>query len=334
MKASPVVSFSVGAVPLVAASVLMTAGLIAVSCGARPLEGKDMSERRLTPAEERVIVNKGTEPPFSGEYVNLDRDGTYRCRQCGAALFSSDAKFHSGCGWPAFDDALPGAVTEVPDRDGNRTEIVCSACGGHLGHVFRGEGFTPADTRHCVNSISMVFEPAAAAATGETKVKTVDYEDAYFAGGCFWGVEYWFDREPGVVSAVSGYMGGPLANPTYGQVKTGGTGHAEAVHVVFDPRVTSYEKLAKLFFEIHDPTQINRQGPDVGHQYRSAVYYSNDAQRTTIEGLVQELKLKGLDVATELAPAGTFWPAEDYHQDYYEHKGSQPYCHSRVRRFD
>ncbi len=299
---------------------------------ARSQEEPAMKGRELTPAEERVIVHKGTEPPFSGEFVDFDGKGTYRCRRCGAALFSSDSKFHSGCGWPAFDRALPGAVREVTDRDGVRTEILCAACGAHLGHVFRGEGFTETNVRHCVNSISMDFE-AAAAAGGISEMNTVDYQDAYFAGGCFWGVEYWFDREPGVIGAVSGYMGGPLANPTYGQVKTGATGHAETVHVVFDPRVTSFDKLARLFMEIHDPTQINRQGPDVGHQYRSAIFYADDNQRAVAEKIVAELKLKGYDVHTELVPAATFWPAEDYHQDYYEHKGSEPYCHSRVKRF-
>lgn len=314
-------------------SALLGFALFLTSCSARSQEEVIVAKAKLTPAEERVILNKGTEPPFVGEFVDFDKQGTYRCRQCGAALFSSESKFHSGCGWPSFDEALPGAVREVPDRDGVRTEIVCAACGGHLGHVFRGEGFTDKDVRHCVNSISMDFEAAAAAGGGKSDMKTVDYEEAYFAGGCFWGVEYWFDREPGVISAVSGYMGGPLKNPTYQQVKTGATGHAETVRVVFDPRVTSYEKLAKLFMEIHDPTQINRQGPDVGHQYRSAIFFADDSQRAVAEKLFAELKLKGFDVQTELLPADTFWPAEDYHQDYYEHKGSEPYCHSRVKRF-
>lgn len=282
-----------------------------------------VEKKPLTPEEARVIVHKGTEMPFSGEYWNHHEDGTYRCKQCGAPLFASDSKFDSGCGWPSFDDAIPGAVREVPDRDGRRTEIVCASCGGHLGHVFRGEGFTPLNTRHCVNSISLVFEPAGPAAT----------ETAYFAGGCFWGVEYWFEKVPGVIDVVSGYMGGTTSSPTYEQVCGGMTGHVETVQITYDPKTVSYEELAKLFFEIHDPTQVDRQGPDIGHQYRSVVFYTTDAQKASAEALIAKLERLGHKVATRVEPASAFWPAEGYHQDYYTRKGTLPYCHARVKRF-
>jgi peptide methionine sulfoxide reductase msrA/msrB len=282
-----------------------------------------MTNRPLTPEEERVIVHKGTERPFSGEYVQHHEDGVYRCRRCGAALFASGAKFDSRTGWPSFDDAFPGAVKQIPDPDGSRTEIVCANCGGHLGHVFFGEGFTDKDARYCVNSVSLDFQPAAS-----------NLETAYFAGGCFWGVEYHFENVPGVKSAVSGYMGGDKSDPTYREVCTGDTGHAETVKIDFDPQQVSYEALAKLFFEIHDPTQVDRQGPDVGEQYRSAVFYTSPEQRAVAEKLIGQLEQKGFRVATKLVPAGPFWKAEDYHQDYYEKTGKSPYCHFRVKRFD
>jgi peptide methionine sulfoxide reductase msrA/msrB len=302
--------------------VAMAAVLLAGAMVAGAAEKGRTRMKPLSEEERRVIVNKGTERPFTGRFVHHGDKGTYTCRQCGADLFSSDAKFDSGTGWPSFDGALPGAVKEIPDPDGRRTEIVCAACGGHLGHVFRGEGFTGQDTRHCVNSISLDFSAAAPS----TRV-------AYFAGGCFWGVEYLMEQEPGVLDAVSGYMGGHLPNPTYEQVCKADTGHAETVKVVFDPAKTSFEQLARTFFEIHDPTQRNRQGPDVGAQYRSAIFFADDGQKQTAERLMEELRKKGLDVATRLQPAGTFWPAEDYHQNYYGENGKKPYCHARTKRF-
>jgi peptide methionine sulfoxide reductase msrA/msrB len=159
-----------------------------------------------------------------------------------------------------------------------------------------------------------------------------NYEKAYFAGGCFWGVEYYFQNFKGVVSTRVGYMGGAAKNPNYKEV-SGGNGHAETVEVVFDGSKVTFEELAKLFFEIHDPTQINRQGLDVGVQYRSAIFYTNNKQKKVAEKLIKLLEAKGLKVATELVPAGHFWVGEDYHQKYYLKKGGEPYCHIRKKRF-
>lgn len=158
-------------------------------------------------------------------------------------------------------------------------------------------------------------------------------ERAIFASGCFWGTEYYMKRADGVLSTRVGYIGGHVERPTYREVCTGRTGHAEAVEVTFDPSVTEYETLARLFFETHDPTQVDRQGPDVGTQYRSAIFTLDEAQRETAVRLVDLLGQKGLDVATEVVPAGTFWPAEDYHQDYYAKTGHSPYCHVYTPRF-
>jgi len=300
---------------------------------------KPMVLNKLTPEEAHVIIDKGTEMPFTGKYYKFDVDGTYLCKQCGAPLFKSKDKFDAGCGWPSFDDAIPGAVKQTLDADGMRTEITCARCGAHLGHVFFGEHFTSKDTRYCVNSISMNFEPAAATAqlVSDTKTvddsKTVKTEKAYFAGGCFWGTEYMFEKEPGVISARVGYMGGHTKNPTYKDVCSDTTGHAETVEIVFDPTKTTYEKLARRFFEIHDPTQVERQGPDIGDQYRSEIFYTDEAQKQTAQKLIDVLRSKGYKMATQLAKADMFWVAEDYHQNYYDHTGGQPYCHVYTKRY-
>lgn len=288
---------------------------------------KNTEYRKLTPEETRVIVNKGTEAPFTGKYENFYEKGLYVCKRCGAPLFKSNDKFDAHCGWPSFDDAIPGAVKRIPDPDGMRTEIECANCGAHLGHVFLGEGFTPKDTRYCVNSISMDFDPIVKV----DPVKTTD--TAIFSGGCFWGVEYFLKKAKGVISAEVGYAGGHKDHPTYQEVCSGTTGHLESIEVVFDPKQTSYEELTRLFFEIHDPTEWNHQGPDWGEQYRSAIFYLNDDQKKTAEKLISLLKAKGFNVVTEVRKATKFWKAEDYHQDYYEKNGHTPYCHGYTKRF-
>ena len=283
--------------------------------------------KKLTKEEQYVILKKGTEPAGTGKYDKFYEEGTYLCKQCGTPLFESNSKFKSGCGWPSFDDAIEGRVKELPDADGRRTEIICATCNGHLGHVFRGEEFTAKNTRHCVNSISLEFSPK--------KQYPVDgkYEKAIVASGCFWGTEYYMQRAKGVISTQVGYIGGHKDNPTYKEVCSGRTGHAEAVEIIYDPTKTSYEAILKLFFETHDPTQVNRQGPDIGEQYRSEVFYLSDMQREIAEKLVKQLEGKSLRVATQITKATTFWKGEEYHQDYYNNKGGTPYCHSYTKRF-
>jgi len=158
-------------------------------------------------------------------------------------------------------------------------------------------------------------------------------ETAIFAGGCFWGVEHLMKDFSGVIEILPGYIGGSVDNPTYEQVRSHTTGHAEAVRIIFDPAQVSYETLAKGFFEIHDPTQTDGQGPDIGPQYRSEIFYTTPAQKEIAQKLITILREKGLNVATRLTPAGTFWPAEEYHRRYYARKGTEPYCHRRVKRF-
>ena len=287
--------------------------------------GQDkMGYKKLTPEEERIIIHKGTERPFTGEFYEHTEKGTFTCKQCGATLFYSEDKFDSDCGWPSFDDEIDSAVTRITDADGRRTEIICTNCGGHLGHVFSGEGYTSKNTRHCVNSISMDFVP---------DKKQQQTTRAIFASGCFWGTEYYLKKARGVKSTSVGYIGGYVENPTYEQVCTGKTGHAEAVEVIFDSGQTDFETLARLFFETHDFTQVNRQGPDIGEQYRSVIFYTDNEQKQIAEKLIRLLEEKDYKVATKPEKAGEFYNAEKHHQNYYFKTGGIPYCHVKREVF-
>lgn len=304
--------------------------------GFRIVARGDAAVPPLTPREADVILRKATEAPWSGEYEKNTAVGTYLCRQCGVALYRSSDKFDSGCGWPAFDDALPDIVRRLPDADGRRVEIVCNHCGAHLGHVFEGERLTEKNTRYCVNSVSMSFAPAG---SEKEKLGLALYTQvrgtsvAVLAGGCFWGVEDAMSKLPGVVDVRSGYTGGHTDRPSYEDVCRGDTGHAEAVLVRFDPAKISYEAIVRRFFEIHDPTQLNRQGPDVGSQYRSAVFWLDENQKQTAQKLIDELRRLGYDVVTKLEPAGPFYEAEAWHQDFTKRTGRGG-CHLPVPRFD
>jgi len=283
-----------------------------------------MQFNKLTPVEESVIVHKGTEKPFTGKYYDFTDKGTYTCKRCDAPLYQSTHKFDAGCGWPSFDAEIPGAIKRVPDKDSLRIEIMCTNCDAHLGHIFLGERLTSKNTRHCVNSLSLNFIPA------KNELKTVR---AIYAAGCFWGVEYYFKQAPGVIETHVGYTGGGTLNPTYKEVCSGNTGHKEVVEVIFDPDKTSFEELTKLYFEIHDFSQTNGQGPDIGEQYLSYIFYINESQKNIAEDLIALLKQKGFKVATELEKAGEFYLAENYHQNYYTKTGKTPYCHFRRKIF-
>lgn len=281
---------------------------------------------KLSKQEEYVIIHKGTERPYTGKFYDFYETGTYACKQCNAHLYKSSAKFDSSCGWPSFDDEIEGAVIRKTDADGRRTEILCANCNGHLGHVFTGEGFTQKDTRHCVNSLSLNFIP-------DEPSGIVEKEMAYFASGCFWGVEYHFSKAKGVLSTTVGYSGGKIKNPTYKEVCSGLTGHAETIEVEFDPSIVSFETLTKLFFETHDQSQKDGQGPDIGPQYRSEIFYVNQAQKNTAENIMKDLENREYKVVTNLTPFEKFYVAENYHQDYYDHNGKKPYCHAYQKKF-
>lgn len=289
-------------------------------------------ERKLTDEERAIILSKGTERAFCGTLLDNKKQGVYTCRLCGLPLFSSDAKFDSGTGWPSFFQPFdPAHVTQQRDISHGmvRVEINCARCGGHLGHVFE-DGPRPTGLRFCLNSASLEFAEKGKPLPEISR--PIQAATAYFGGGCFWGVEDRFQQLPGVIDAESGYMGGKTKDPTYEQVCTHTTGHAEVVKVVFDPARVTYKELLAFFFRIHDPTQLNRQGPDIGDNYRSCIFTESSEQLQQARDFMAELqktaKFKNRTIVTQLLPtseAGKYYKAEEYHQDYHaKHGGTCP----------
>ena len=261
----------------------------------------------LTSEEKHILKNKGTEAPFTGEYNEHFDAGIFICRACENPLYESNTKFNSGCGWPSFDDEIEGAITHYEDLSGGRvrTEICCKKCDGHLGHVFVGEQITAKDTRHCVNSLSIRFKAYS------------KLQRATFGAGCFWSVEKLFKATEGVYLSSAGYMGGDTNMPTYKEVCSGTTNHAEVVDLYFNSEKVSYTTLLNLFWENHNPTTLNRQGFDNGTQYRSIVFYHNDQQLKEIEQSINEQQKNwGNEIVTQIIGSSTFFRAEEYHQNY------------------
>lgn len=289
--------------------------------------------KKLSPEAYRITQNAGTEPAFCGTLLDNKKDGTYCCVVCGLPLFASKHKFNSGTGWPSFFapfDMAHVAAKEDSSHGMQRVEILCARCTAHLGHVF-DDGPQPTGLRFCLNGAALTFVEKGTELPAESQpVKTAV---AYFGGGCFWGVEHYFQQAPGVVTATSGYMQGSQDNPTYDDIckqdeipasqrPAGYKPHVEAVKVVYDPTVISYRQLLEGFFQMIDPTTLNRQGPDFGTQYRSGLYTVDAAQEADAKAFTAGLAAKNLfgtrKIVTEIETAKTFYPAEPYHQDYLE----------------
>ena len=303
--------------------------------------------KRLSDEQFGVLRSKGTERPFCGTLLDNKQEGVYTCAGCGLPLFSSDSKFHSGTGWPSFFQpvAKENVIEQADHSYGmTRTEINCARCDGHLGHVF-DDGPKPTGLRFCLNSASLNFTPSDKLATLADPIadepkslesgvgirKTSDSGErasAVFAGGCFWCTEAAFEQIEGVLEVTSGYSGGKKETANYERVCDGDTGHAEVIRVTYDPQRVTYDQLLDVFFDAHDPTQLNHQGNDYGTQYRSAIFYADQKQRSAAEAKIKQLtdaKVFDEPIVTKLEPLTAFYPAEDYHQDYARNNPNQPY---------
>jgi peptide methionine sulfoxide reductase msrA/msrB len=285
----------------------------------------------LTEEIRHVVLDAGTEPPFCGQFTDNKQDGIYVCVVGGLPLFKSEHKFISKSGWASFHTPFdPAHIIEKQDRGHGmvRTEILDARTGAHLGHVF-DDGPAPTGRRYCLNSAALKFIPKGTDLPAESL--PVKAETAYFAGGCFWGVEDAFASIDGVMDAESGFAGGASATVSYKEVCYGNTGHAEVVKVTFDPKVVGYRELVKQFFRVHDATTLNRQGPDIGEQYRSAIFTTSDEQAKIAKEIIAKLadipQFQRTPIVTKVEPVRNYVKAEAYHQDYHLRNGG--HCHIR-----
>ncbi len=322
---------------------------------------QDNLRKILSKEQYEVTQECATEPPFQNKYWNHHEPGIYVDVVDGTPLFSSLDKFDSGSGWPSFTKPIDeSTVAYNEDRSYGmiRTEVKSASAQSHLGHLF-DDGPGPLHKRFCMNSASLRFvhakdlekegygeylalfpafqqSGAFPQMPGKDETQTMAAEEgvvtetAIFAGGCFWGVQELLRTIPGVIETSVGYTGGILPNPTYRDVSSGTTGHAEAVRIVFDPKKVSYQTLLEKFFSLHDPTTPNRQGNDIGNQYRSAIFYQHEQQKAQAEKTIKEWDLLGRwkrPIVTEVVKAGPFYVAEEFHQDYLQKHPEGYTCH-------
>jgi peptide methionine sulfoxide reductase msrA/msrB len=281
----------------------------------------------LSPNLYAVAREADTERAFTGTMWNAETKGTYYCATCGNKLFKSNQKITSSCGWPSFfEQENKESITFKDDNSYGmkRIEANCGRCNSHLGHLF-DDGPEPTGKRYCMNAISLDFVP-----DGFVSAKpNENIETIVLGGGCYWCVEAVYEKLNGVQKVVSGFSGGTVENPSYEEVCTGNTGAAEVVEITYDKSITNLDEIFQVFFTVHDPTTLNKQGADVGTQYRSVIFYKNDEQKRAAQSIIDELndsKVYDSKIVTTLEPITKFYKAKEYHQNYYQNNKNQPYC--------